>query len=551
MASPRPLILLAPRAEAPSRRLRSLWKRSDLAGRLSSLGEVWSFGPALWPRPAQPWPTVPDRPALLELLRGRGFDRLLILEPEQLFLDLELARSALAAFDPTRLDSFTQWEHCRLPVGVGVRLLSARTFDELGAAGPHEAFEALRAAPAGRAFGYEVRRRVSFEESLLDARFAPALEALLAEAEPAEWSLEGFLALARAASDELRGALRHRASSTGSETASGMAPRIDERGLPAPYGFESAACASFPTYVMFDVTNLCNARCIHCPQSLRGVDGSLPAFLAEREHQSLETFRRVIDECAEHDVRFVRITADGEPLVHPELFTMLEYARDRGVGPVGLTTNGSLLTEERAERLLASGVSLVDFSLDAASEETFRRVRVGLDWKRTVRNVERFLALRDRHGARVRVVTSFVKQESNHHEVEAFRARWAPLVDEVVVREMISNVGLNTPSESLWPGWDARWPCAHFFRRVVINHQGLLKACPIDWEQRTVNRPVREVSIREQWHGDFYWSHRMQHLNDAIDDASACKRCPDWAGTPWDLGYEKIVERLVGGAEAA
>ena len=36
----------------------------------------------------------------------------------------------------------------------------------------------------------------------------------------------------------------------------------------------------------------------------------------------------------------------------------------------------------------------------------------------------------------------------------------------------------------------------------------------------------------------------MQHLTDTIVESSACHACPDWASTPWDMGYEKIVARL-------
>ena len=60
----------------------------------------------------------------------------------------------------------------------------------------------------------------------------------------------------------------------------------------------------------------------------------------------------------------IRVTADGEPMLHPKIFDMLEYAALQGAGPVGLTTNGSLLTEAAAKRLLASGLFLVDVSLD-------------------------------------------------------------------------------------------------------------------------------------------------------------------------------------------
>jgi pyruvate-formate lyase-activating enzyme len=537
MSAARPLVLVDCGRFTPDAAQGALWQRSSFVARVESLGDrvlCWAPG-----KPADlPWPSLRTPEALSEALADRGAGALIVVEPGQLFLDVPLALAGLEAFDPAHHDSFTQWEHCRLPVGVGVRALAARTWFELGADSPSAAFDALRAAPAGRSFSYEVRRRVSYADSRLDSRDGDALRGLLEDHEPLSWDLAGFLELSR------------KAAANGLDyQPEQQADRVDERRMPAPYGFESDACASFPTYVMFDITNVCNARCVHCPQSLRDGDGALPDFLRDREHQSLAVFQRVIDECSEQQVNFVRITADGEPLVHPHLFEMLEYARDRGVGPVGLTTNGSLLTEARALRLLDSGVGVVDFSLDAATAETFDRVRVGLDFEKTWTNVLRFIELARARDAPVKIMVSFVKQSANADEIGAFRAYWAPLVDEVVVREMISNVGLNDPSESLWPGWDARWPCAHFFRRVVINHRGQLKACPIDWEQRTVNQAVTEASLFEQWHGDFYWHHRMQHLNDAIETESACKTCPDWAGTPWDMGYEKIIERLVEPAE--
>lgn len=537
MSPTRALVLLDCSRGAPAQELSALWERSGFAERLQRLG----LGVCVWGdlHPLDgPWRRLSSAPALGQELRRTAADALVLVEPEQLFLDPGLVQAGLGAFDPGRIDCFTQWEHCRLPVGVGVRALAARTWFELGARSPQQAFARLRAEPAGRKFAYDVRQRVPFAESLLDARYGAGLGDLLRGAEVETWDLAGFSALVRRdASPAQLAALRYRPE--------GQAPRMDERKMPAAYGFESPECAEFPTYVMFDVTNVCNARCIHCPQSIREDDGSLPEFLRASEHQSLEVFKRVVDECSGHKMSFVRITADGEPLVHPHLFEMLEYARDQGVGPVGLTTNGSLLTERRAERLLSSGVALVDFSLDAVHPETFREIRVGLSFEKTHRNIERFIAMRNERGAGVKVVVSFVKQEANRGELEEFRSYWAPRVDEVVIREMISNVGLNEPSENLWPGWDARWPCAHFFRRVVINHQGRLKACPIDWEQRTANEYVADVGIFDQWHGDFYWTHRMQHLNDAIAQESACAACPDWAGTPWELGYEKIVERLV------
>ncbi|HED67079.1 MAG TPA: radical SAM/SPASM domain-containing protein [Planctomycetes bacterium] len=525
-----PLVVLDGSGGPPSTALRLAWARSDFLERLGTIG-----GPVVWfgTGCGELLPSLHDPAELNQALQSGGHDSFLVVDPSQVFLDPEVVLGGLACFDPSRQSSFSQWEHCRLPVGIGVRAISSRSWLELGCDSLESFFADLREHCAAHRFAYDARALVSFDQSLLDARFGPALERALSECSPRSWNLNGFLELAasRAAS------LRYRPIPDGS--------RFDERGMPAPYGFESLECAEFPTYVMFDITNLCNARCVHCPQSLRDEDGRLPAFLKHKDHQTLESFQRVIDECAEHDVHFVRITADGEPLVHPQLFEMLAYASERGVGPVGLTTNGSLLNAERAERLLDSGVAMVDFSLDAATKETFEAIRVGLSFDRTIANVHRFLELRRARGADVKVVVSFVHQEANHGELDAFRSFWEPLVDEVIVREMTSNVGLNDPTESRFPGWDARWPCAHYFRRVVVNHRGIVKTCPIDWEQKTALESVETASIFDQWHGPAYWAQRMAHLNDAFPADSICGSCRDWSGTPWTLGYEKVVERLV------
>ncbi len=503
------------------------WSRSAFLLKLTSLGHCASLGHSV-----TDWRQAKTGAELEDLMAQLGLRALAWIEPTQLFLDLAVVQQGLASFDPGQHDYFTQWEHCRLPVGVGIRAFSRRLHQELGSSLPHEAQAELLNAPQGRSFHYDSSVPVSYAESLLDARFDTRDPRLLESLHPSSWDLDGFLSFAAGRGQSLR------------YTAHPEAPRRDERGMPAAFGFESPACAEFPTYVMFDITNVCNAMCIHCPQSLVAEDGGRPDFLVKREHQTLDAFQRVIDECAQHEVNFVRITADGEPLVHPELFPMLEYAQERGVGPVGLTTNGSLVKEGAAKRLLNSGVAIVDFSLDAFSKETFELIRVGLSYDKVIGNVLRFLELRDTLQSSVRVVVSFVEQEQNAHELEAFREYWEALVDEVIVRHMTSNVGLNTPPEGRWPGWHERWPCAHFFRRVVINHRGQLKACPIDWRQLTVSEHVSERSVHEQWHGSFYWSHRLQHLSDSIEESNACHACPDWSSTPWDMGYEKIVARL-------
>ena len=156
----------------------------------------------------------------------------------------------------------------------------------------------------------------------------------------------------------------------------------------------------------------------------------------------IDIFKKVIDECIGRPLQFIRITADGEPLVHTKLFAMIDYAVDKGLGPVGLTTNGSLSTKDKAERLVESGLFMVDFSLDAFKKETYNKVRYGLPFDKVIDNIKYLLDYKKKINATLKVMVSFVKQKDNISELGSFKNYWGAMVDKVLIREMISNVNL-------------------------------------------------------------------------------------------------------------
>ena len=390
-----------------------MWPESGLETKLNHFDPNW----IVWD-PDGKWRDACDRvygntEQLFSAIQEKPIDAVIIVEAGQLFLDDAIVQEGLRSWNADGTDYFTQWEHCRIPVGIGIRGISRRALEKLGAESPKKWIDKIHRDAGNFRFHYESIKHCSFEESLLDARDQNSLrEVLSVLPTPPSWDLAGFLALASLSIDPPV------------YSAPPTSTRIDERGMPAAYGFESEACADFPTYVMFDIINICNARCIHCPQSMVANNGKQPEFLVEKGQLSFDAFCRAIDECAEHEIDFIRITADGEPLVHRRLFDMIEYATAKGVGPIGLTTNGSLLTRDRSLRLIDSGVSLVDFSLDAATKETFEKVRAGLRFEKTQHNVHEFLDLCEKQNAPIKVIVSFVKQAENEHEVDAFREYW-------------------------------------------------------------------------------------------------------------------------------
>ena len=75
-------------------------------------------------------------------------------------------------------------------------------------------------------------------------------------------------------------------------------------------------------------------------------------------------------------LRHVELQGEGEPLLHPRFFDMLGALRARGI-VMSMITNGSLLTAEAVEELVAGGVEKISISIESADPEEFRRIRGG------------------------------------------------------------------------------------------------------------------------------------------------------------------------------
>jgi len=106
--------------------------------------------------------------------------------------------------------------------------------------------------------------------------------------------------------------------------------------------------------VVWNTTRACNLNCIHC--YAKAVHQS-----RDRELTTEEGFN-LIDDLATFGVP-VLLFSGGEPLLRSDLPELTRYAVSKGIRAV-ISTNGTLITEEKALLLKNAGVSYVGISLD-------------------------------------------------------------------------------------------------------------------------------------------------------------------------------------------
>ncbi|AEH24630.1 tungsten cofactor oxidoreductase radical SAM maturase [Pyrococcus yayanosii] len=109
-------------------------------------------------------------------------------------------------------------------------------------------------------------------------------------------------------------------------------------------------------YLYIEITNRCNLHCRMCfKQYWEDKEGDM----------DWDLFLKVLDDAEDlPELKMIYFGGIGEPTVHPRFMDMVREVKKRGFA-LGISTNGTLLTEGVMEELVELGVDLIYFSMDA------------------------------------------------------------------------------------------------------------------------------------------------------------------------------------------
>ncbi|MGE0359180.1 MAG: radical SAM protein [Vicinamibacterales bacterium] len=129
--------------------------------------------------------------------------------------------------------------------------------------------------------------------------------------------------------------------------------------------------APLPSRLYVECTAACNISCFQaCCAPETGITRTRQAGMLD-----FDLFRRVIDEAGPTLVR-VDFFNYGEAFLHKRAVEMCEYIKTKFPHIYLYTsTNGGALTEEKARRLVHSGIDEVTFSIDGASQAVYEKYR--------------------------------------------------------------------------------------------------------------------------------------------------------------------------------
>lgn len=166
-----------------------------------------------------------------------------------------------------------------------------------------------------------------------------------------------------------------------------------------------------PEFLSVDIDDSCNLKCASCRNEIRVSKGEI---LKEREYIA----DKLIESAWLSDTMHLQMAGNGEVLFSP-VYRKILYDNVKRK-EITLFTNGTLFTEEIWNKIHATYENVrIKISIDAATAETFAKLRRGANWNVMLENLHRVGELR-RLGLISYVQWNFVVQRDNYLEMKDF-----------------------------------------------------------------------------------------------------------------------------------
>ena len=259
------------------------------------------------------------------------------------------------------------------------------------------------------------------------------------------------------------------------------------------------------TSLIIEPTNTCNLRCTFCFVT----DG----MTRDGGFMDFNLFKKIIDDCT--DLEHLCMHNWGEPLLHKDIFRMIEYAKNKGVNYVVMNTNGTLLTDKMINRIVNSKLDIIRFSIDG-SAETFKRVR-GVELENFEKNIKKLKIIKEKKRPELKMGVVFTVEEDTEGDAEEYINHWEKIVDHVRLQPKL----ITSPRTEVCPE-----PFGKDYGKLVVLWDGRVIPCCVDYNANLMIGNIQNDTIPNLWKSEKLNILREQHLKGEFPDTCAnCNEC--------------------------
>jgi len=280
----------------------------------------------------------------------------------------------------------------------------------------------------------------------------------------------------------------------------------------------------FPLFLHIEPNYRCNFRCPMCTQGVP----ELKKKFGYDEQLNTEDIASILEQGKAGGCPSISFQGDNEPFLVKQLPDWFRMAREAGFLDIMVNTNGSVMTESLANRIVESGLTRIRFSLDAVTKDTYEKIRLGGVFEKVYNNIDLFLDVRKRLGSQLpKVGVNFVRMAANAHEEVVFKEYWASKVDYVVIQDFMTPdieddySQLDIEDRQAVP----EFRCEQPWQRLYIRGNGDVTPCCAMFSSYLKLGNIHEHSLAELWNSEEARDLRKLHAEGRYRENPICLKC--------------------------
>lgn len=173
-----------------------------------------------------------------------------------------------------------------------------------------------------------------------------------------------------------------------------------------------------PNHVQIETINgYCTSRCIMC-----GINEWTRKPNIMKDEEFIILLNRLLP--YKNKLKYLTLHGMGEPLLDKNIAQRVKSAKDMGFNGVGLASNCTNLDEKISIDLINARLDTIICGIDSLQKEVHEKIRKGTNFDIIVRNVKRFITLRNKMNSKTKIMVRFIRQKENHSEWDEYRKYW-------------------------------------------------------------------------------------------------------------------------------
>jgi len=278
----------------------------------------------------------------------------------------------------------------------------------------------------------------------------------------------------------------------------------------------------FPRNMLLEVTNCCNDSCLFCANS---------KCTKQRGFVEPKVAKKVLEKAYLLGTREVGFYGTGEPLLDSNLEEYISYAKKLGYEYIYITTNGALLTEERAQSIINAGIDSIKFSINASNREDYLLIHGKDEFDKVITNLKYLHELRTVQNKKFAIYISYIATRYTIPQKKEFIEKYIKYVDDIVFNDCRNISGCMGTEIINWLSVDENLSCCYeneicplIFKTLYVTYEGFLTMCCADFQNYLVIADLKKDDLEEAWNNEYAQRLRKQHLEHKTE-GTLCYDC--------------------------